>query len=331
MKKLLSILIFGLMPALLFAQPATYPRHLTVAQDGSGDYKTIQDAVNAVRDLSQEQVVITIKKGVYHEKLIIPSWKTKVTLLGEDRDNTIITNDDHTGKDNAGGKDQFGRAKFNTYTSFTVLVQGNDFVAENLTIQNSSGRVGQAVALDAEGDRIVLINCRLLGNQDTLYAATENSRQFYKDCYIEGTTDFIFGEATAVFQNCTIKSLSNACITAAATTPRQQFGLVFLDCKLVADTGVKKALLGRPWRPYAKTVFINTEIGAHIAASGWDNWRNPENEKTAFYAEYQSRGAGANPAGRATWSHQLSAVDVKKYTVKNILGGADNWDPLAIK
>ena len=178
-----------------------YPKSLTVAQDGSGDYKTIQEAVNAVRDLSQEQVVIHIKPGIYHEKLVIPSWKKKISLIGESSSNTIITNNDYSGKEYPGGKDQFGRGKYSTYTSYTVLVQGDDFVAENLTIENSSGRVGQAVALHVEGDRAIIRNCRLLGNQDTLYTATEDSRQYYRDCYIEGTTDFIFGEATCVFQN----------------------------------------------------------------------------------------------------------------------------------
>jgi pectinesterase len=316
---------------LLMAQPATYPTHFTVAQDGSGDFKTIQEAVNAVRDLSQTQVTIYIKKGIYHEKLIIPSWKTKISLIGEDKENTIITNADFSGKENPGGKDAFGKEKFTTYTTYTVLVQGNDFVAENLTIENIAGPVGQAVALHVEGDRCAIINCRLLGNQDTLYAATENSRQFYKDCYIEGTTDFIFGEATAVFQDCIIKSLKNACVTAASTTPRQQFGFVFFDCKLIADASVKKALLGRPWRPYAKTVYINTDMGGHIAPTGWDNWRNPENEKTAFYAEYKSTGDGANVTNRAPWSHQLTSQQMKQYTIKNILGGKDNWDASLIK
>jgi pectinesterase len=305
----------------------TYPKTLTVAQDGSGDYKTIQGAVNAVRDLSQEQVIIYIKKGVYHEKLVIPSWKTKITLMGDNSGNTIITNKDYSGKDYPGGKDAFGREKFSTYTSYTVLVQGDDFRAENLTIENSSGRVGQAVALHVEADRCMFKNVRLLGNQDTLYAATETSRQYYEDCYIEGTTDFIFGEATAVFKNCTIKNLMNSYITAASTTPRQKFGYVFIDCKLIADTSASKCFLGRPWRPNAKTVYINTEMGSHIVPQGWNNWNNPENEKTAFYAEYNSKGPGANTAGRVKWSRQLSAKEAKQYTLQNIFAGNTPWIP----
>ena len=302
-----------------------YPKSLTVALDGSGDYASIQEAVNAVRDLSQEQVNIYIKPGVYKEKLIIPSWKTKVSLIGENNQTTIITNADFSGKDFPGGKDLLGRTKYSTYTSYTVLVQGDDFRAENLTIENAAGRVGQAVALHVEGDRVALKNCRLVANQDTLYAATESSRQYYENCYIEGTTDFIFGEATALFQHCTIKSLSNSYITAASTTPRQKFGYVFIGCRLVADTSATKCYLGRPWRPHAKTVFIETEMGAHILPVGWNNWNNPENEKTVVYAEYKSKGPGSNTGGRVPWAKQLSSKEVKEYSLQNVFG---DWNPL---
>ncbi|MBO9198788.1 pectin esterase [Niastella sp. MAH-29] len=309
----------------VFSQQQTYPKYLTVAQDGSGNYKTIQEAVNAMRDFSQERVTIFIKKGVYHEKLVIPSWKTNIALLGESRDSTIITNDDFSGKPLPHGKDTAtGRDKYSTFNSYTVIVKGNDFRAENLTIQNTAGRVGQAVALHAESDRCEILNCRLLGNQDTLYVGIDSSRQYYKDCYIEGTTDFIFGPATVVFQNCTIKSLMNSYITAASTTMRQAYGFVFFDCTLIADTAAKKVLLGRPWRPHARTVYLHTKMGEHIAAAGWDNWRNPENEKTAYYAEYKSAGPGANATGRVGWSHQLTKKEAKQYTLKNIFG---NWMP----
>jgi pectinesterase len=330
-KSLLSILML-FAPVLLLAQAVTYPNHFTVAQDGSGDFKTIQEAVNAVRDLSQQQVSIYIKKGVYHEKLVIPSWKTKISLIGEDKQNTIITNNDFSGKANPRGNDSFGKDKFSTYTSYTVLVQGNDFIAQNLTIANTAGQVGQAVALHVEGDRCAIINCCLLGNQDTLYAATENSRQFYKDCYIEGTTDFIFGEATVVFQHCEIKSLKNSFIAAPATTQRQQFGFVFINCRLTAaDTSVKKVYLGRPWRPYAKAVYIHTDMDSHILKAGWDNWRNTENEKTTLFAEHESTGKGADTGDRVVWSRRLTNAEIKKYTIKNILAGNDSWDASAIK
>jgi len=312
------------------AQGTVYPKDITVALDGSGNYKTIQEAVNSVRDFGQ-YVTIHIKKGVYHEKLVIPTWKTKITLLGEDKENTIITNDDYSGKAVPGGKDMFGKPTFTTYTSYTVLVQGNDFTAKNLTIANTAGRVGQAVALHVEGDRCVVESCKILGNQDTLFTSNEASRQYYKDCYIEGTTDFIFGEATCVFQNCVIKELMNSYSTAASTTQRQKFGYVFFDCKLVADTSLHKSYLGRPWRSYAKTVFIRTEIGKHIVAEGWVPWKGdamfPDKEKTAFYAEYKSYGAGADVSKRVAWSHQLTDKEAKQYTLANIFAGRDAWNP----
>ncbi|MGZ3754027.1 MAG: pectinesterase family protein [Mucilaginibacter sp.] len=333
MKKLVLLLTFIAACLITKAQGVVYPKEITVAQDGSGKYNTIQEAVNSVRDLGQH-VIIHIKKGIYHEKLIIPTWKTQITLIGEDKENTIITNNDYSGKPVAGGKDMYGNSKFNTFTSYTVLVQGNDFTAENLTIENTAGRVGQAVALHIEGDRCVIKNCKLLGNQDTLYLTTEKSRELFVDCYIEGTTDFIFGEATVVFQNCTIKNLTNSFTTAAATTPRQQFGFVLFNCKLIAaDTSVKKAYLGRPWRPYAKTVYIHCELGSHITSDGWNPWKGDamflDKDKTAYYAEFGNTGPGAAINGRVSWSKQLTPAEVKKYTIKNILGGSDHWDPLS--
>lgn len=311
----------------VFAQYSLPLKDIIVAKDGSGNYKTIQEAVNAVRDLRQERVTIHIKNGIYKEKLVIHSWKTNISLIGESKENTIITNNDYSGKPVQGSPD-----KFTTHTTYTVLVEGNDFIAENLTIENTSGRVGQAVALHVEGDRVVIKNCRLLGNQDTLYATKEGSRQFYEECDIEGTTDFIFGTATAVFQHCTIKSLSDSFITAAATTPRQQFGFVFLNCKLVSDTAVTKVYLGRPWRPYARTVYLHCELGSHILPEGWNPWKGdtmfPDKEKTAYYAEYGSTGPGSFIRNRVSWSKQLTAGEAKRYTLQHILGGNDNWVPL---
>ncbi|MEI6945944.1 pectinesterase family protein [Paraflavisolibacter sp. H34] len=316
-----------------FAQQ-TYPATLTVAQDGSGNYRTIQEAVNSVRDLGQQRVRIFIKKGIYKEKLVIPSWKTAISLIGESAESTIITGGDFSGRPVPAGKDGFGLEKFSTYTSYTVLVQGNDVVLENLTIENTAGRVGQAVALHVEGDRFQARNCRILGNQDTLYTAKEESRQLYDSCYVEGTTDFIFGEATCVFRNCTIKSLTNSYITASAQRQAQKFGYVFFDCKLVAAPEAQKVFLGRPWRSYAKTVFIRTDMGAHIVPEGWHPWPGdkmfPNKEKTAYYAEYDSRGAGGDRSRRVAWSKQLSKKQVKKYTLENIFAGPDQWDGTAV-
>lgn len=326
----LVLCIITFLTSQLCAQTAVLTE-IKVAQDGTGNYKTIQEAVNAVRDLGEVRVKIHIKNGVYNEKLVIPSWKTNISLIGEDKGHTIITNNDFSGKLYSQGVDMFGKDKFTTYTSYTVLVQGNGIEIANLTIANTSGAVGQAVALHVEGDRFAMYNSRLLGFQDTLYAAKAQSRQFYKECYIEGTTDFIFGEATAVFQNCTIKSLSNSYVTAAATRLGQKFGFVFFNCWLTADAKVNKVYLGRPWRPYAKTVFLNCELGGHIVPEGWNPWKGdamfPDKEKTAYYAEFRSKGSGVAPAARIGWSHQLTAKEAKVYTLKNILAGVDGWNP----
>lgn len=293
------------------------PVRLTVAADGSGDYRTIQEAVMAVRDFMQVEATIFIRNGTYREKLLIPAQKTHITLLGESAGGVVISYADYSGDAD----------KHTTYTSATVRVQGNDFRAENITFENAAGRVGQAVALHVEGDRAVFRHCRLLGNQDTLFLAVENSRQYYQDCYIEGTTDFIFGGSTAVFERCVIHSKTDSYITAASTTPRQAYGLVFLNCQLTAAPEARKVYLGRPWRPHARTVFIDTDMGAHIRPEGWHNWGNADNEKTAYYAEYQSKGAGAAARGRVAWARQLSAKEAKTYTLAKIFGGPAPWLP----
>lgn len=329
--KLLFFIVLALIFANVKAQDPKYPAEISVAKDGSGNYKNIQEAINSVRDLGEKEVKIFIKAGVYKEKIVIPSWKTKISLIGEDKTTTIITFDDYSGKLNPNANDAFGKDKFSTFTSYTLLIQANDVKLENLTVSNTAGRVGQAVALHVEGDRFVAKNCNILGNQDTLYAATENSRQFYKDCFIEGTTDFIFGTATALFQNCTIKSLADSYITAASTSKNQKFGFVFLSCKIVADSAVTKVYLGRPWRPYAKTVFIQCDLGKHILPAGWNPWKGdlmfPEKEKTTFYAAYKNTGSGASPKTRLPWTKQLTDKEAKNYTVTNILGGMDDWKP----
>ncbi len=320
MKKLFLILFLS-MVQFLWSQSKPYII-ITVAQDGSGDFTTIQKAINSVRDLGPAEALIKIKTGIYHEKVIIPSSKHKITLEGENKSNTIITNNDFSGK-----TDSFNE-KMTTFSSYTLLVMGDDIKISNLTIQNSSCNEGQAVSLHVEGDRFVMKNADILGCQDTFYAATNHSRQYFENCYIEGTTDFIFGQATVVFKNCTIKSLADSYITAAATEIDRKYGFVFFDCKLIAKDEVSKVYLGRPWRPYAKTVFIHTEMGKHILPEGWNPWKGdkmfPDKEKTAYYAEYRSNGKGGNPSKRVSWSHQLTTKDLKNYTLEKIF---DNWNP----
>jgi pectinesterase len=326
-RKLIILFLCCLIRIGVSAQEAR-PTKLTVARNGSGDYTTIQEAINACRDYGQARVTIFIKNGLYNEKLTIPSWKTVITLIGENRDSTIITHDDFSGKPIPQGMEIPGKEKFSTFTSFTMLIQGNDITLENLTIQNTAGRVGQAVALHIEGDRVQVRNCKILGNQDTLLVTKSGSRQYLLNCHIEGTTDFIFGEATALFENCTIRSLANSFITAASTREGVPFGLVFRDCKLVANEEATKVYLGRPWRPYAKTVFITCELGDHIRAEGWDPWKGdamfPDKDKTAYYVEYKSFGPGGDVSKRVLWSKQLTKKEAKEYTVANIFGG---WNP----
>lgn len=313
-------------PTLSFSVPVSF----TVAQDGSGNYKTIQEAVNSFRDHMQVRVTLYIKNGIYAEKLVIPSWKPNIHVIGESKDGVIITGNDYSGKAYAGGKDGTGKDKYSTYTSFTVRVDAPDIILENLTIRNTAGRVGQAVALHVEGDRFVCKNCVLSGNQDTLYAAAEGSRQYYQNCFIEGTTDFIFGKSISVFQSCTINSLSDSFITAAATPAYQPYGFVFFDCKLTADPAAQHVYLGRPWRPWAKTIFIRTDMGSHIVPAGWDNWDDKANEKTVLYAEYGSTGPGSNLAKRVAWSKKLTPKDAQQYTVARLFAEKSPWIPASL-
>lgn len=296
---------------------AQFPTTITVAQDGSGDFTSIQEAIDNAKSFPDERITIYIKNGVYHEKVKVHSWNTRLSLIGESKEKTIIRYGDHFKKIDRGGN--------STFFTYTLLVQGNDFRAENLTIENNAGEVGQAVALHVEADRCSFVNCNLIGNQDTLYAAGENARQYYKNCYIEGTTDFIFGAATAIFEDCTIHIKKDSYITAASTPANVDYGYVFSNCKITAAAHVEKVYLGRPWRNFAKTVFINCELPAEIRPEGWHNWSKPEAEKTAFYAEYNSSGPGADAKSRVEWSHQLTAKQAKSYHVEHIFNG---WKPL---
>ncbi len=285
---------------------------------GEGDFKTVQEAINAVPDFRKNTTTIFIKNGIYKEKLILPGSKRNVRFIGESVKHTVITYDDYASK-----KNRFGE-EIGTSGSASFYIYGEGFYAENITFQNTSGPVGQAVAVQVIGDKIHFKNCRFLGFQDTLYTYGIGSRQFYENCYIEGTTDFIFGSSTAYFQGCEIFcKKGGSFITAASTPDTVQYGYVFKDCKIIGEEGASY-YLGRPWRPYAKTVFINSYLGKHIKPEGWDFWRKESNKQTAFYAEYNNKGEGSNPKSRVTWSHQLSDEEAKKYTVQEILG---DWIP----
>lgn len=296
---------------LFFAQtsnPEKYKYQFVVAKDGSGEFKYIQDAIDAMRKFPLAPITLYIKNGVYNEKIELSANNTDVTFIGESVDKTIITYNDYS-----------GRGKMGTFDSYTAKISGNRFKAENVTFANSAGRVGQAVALYVDADKAVFKNCKFLGDQDTIYLGGEYSRQFFVDCHIEGTTDFIFGPATAVFKNCTLLCKTNSYITAPNTPNDKEFGFVFMDCKVNVTGEVDKLYLGRPWRAWAKSVFIKCELPKQIAVEGWDNWGNPENEKTAFFAEYECSGEGSKPKERASWTHQLKKSEAEKYTLKNVL------------
>lgn len=317
MKKILffalALFVFCFSSFAQTSNPDQYKYVFTVAKDGSGDFKYIQDAIDAMRVYPLRRITLYIKNGVYNEKIVLPTDNTDVTFIGESVDKTIINFDDYSGK-----------AKLNTFTSYTAKISGNRFRAENITFLNSAGPVGQALALYVDADKAVFKNCKFLGNQDTIFCTGENSRQYFVDCYIEGTTDFIFGPATAVFQNCTIRAKTNSYITAANTPQGKKFGFVFLDCKIMADSSVTKLALGRPWRAYSRTAFIRCRLPKQIVSAGWNNWGNPENEKTALYAEYKNTGEGADTKSRAAWSKQLSDKEAKEYTVENIFSNENS-------
>lgn len=290
-----------------------------VAQDGSGDFFTVQEAVNAVPNFRKNvRTSILVRKGTYQECVIVPACKINVALLAEE--GAVITGDGYASKPNGLGE------TMSTSGSATMYVYAPDFYAEGLTVANTAGRVGQAVACFVEGDRAHFRRCRFLGNQDTLYTYGKQSRQYYEECYVEGTVDFIFGWSTAVFKDCTIHSLGKGYLTAPATDPGRPYGYVFWHCRLTADEGVGDVYLSRPWRPDAQVVFVECEMGGHILPQGWNNWGKLSYEQTVFYAEYKSRGEGARSEARAAYGRQLT--DAGPYTPETVLKGADGWNPV---
>ena len=315
MRKVLGLLL------LLVAVSGTWAQErrdtLVVSRDGTGDFRTLQEAVESARAFMDYTVTIYVKNGVYKEKVIVPSWVENIDIIGEDRDKTIITYDDHANIN-----------KMGTFRTYTVKVEGSDITFKNLTIENNAAQLGQAVALHTEGARLKFINCRFLGNQDTIYTGAKFTRLYFKDCYIDGTTDFIFGPSTALFENCMIHSKRNSYVTAASTPKEAKYGYIFKHCKLTAEPGVDKVYLGRPWRPYAYTLFIECELGKHIVPAGWHNWGKQSNEETARYMEYKNTGEGANVSERVAWSKQLTKKEAEAVTVDAIFGTQSNWNPI---
>lgn len=315
MRKVLGLLLLLSVVSAAWAQERQDT--IVVSRDGTGNFRTLQEAIESARAFMDYTVTIYVKNGVYKEKVIVPSWVENIDIIGEDRDKTIITYDDHANIN-----------KMGTFRTYTVKVEGSDITFKNLTIENNAAQLGQAVALHTEGDRLKFINCRILGNQDTIYTGAKFTRLYFKDCYIDGTTDFIFGPSTALFEDCIIHSKRNSYVTAASTPKEAKYGYVFKHCKLTAEPGVDKVYLGRPWRPYAYTLFIECELGKHIVLAGWHNWGKQSNEETARYMEYKNTGEGANVSERVAWSKQLTKKEAEAVTVDAIFGTQSNWNPI---
>ena len=308
--------------AALFGPMRTRPlKRLTVSADGGADYSSVQAAIDAVPAENDEPVEIFIKPGTYQERLIVPEGKRFIRMVGQDAQTTILTYHLYAGIRDENGKE------IGTFATPSVTIRADDFTAENLTFENSAGAVGQAVAMAVFGDRCVFRRCRFLGWQDTLL--DHRGRHYYEDCYIAGHCDFIFGSGTAFFERCQIHCLEASYITAASTPEEQRWGYVFSNCRITGQPqGRQKTYLGRPWRDYANVIFLNTEMEDIIHPAGWHNWNQPHREKTARYAEYQSRGPGANPSGRVAWARQLRDEEARQITVAAVLGGEDGWDPM---
>ena len=303
-----------------------------VAFDGSGTYTNLQEALAAAPENGSNIFSIFIKAGTYQGQLIVSTNKTHIRFIGEETATTILTG-------SLNQNDFLGPNGRPIYNNASTVILGDDFRAEHVTFQNTSGDHGQALALRSDGDRAVFNDCRLTGWQDTL--RVDNGRQYFTNCYIEGRVDFIYGSATAVFDRCEIHSKNGGYVTAANTPKDKPYGFVFMNCKLTGDptpwstnttvsvntNNPPMADLGRPWRPYASVTYLNCEIGDHIKPAGWNNWGNPANEQTARFAEYNSTGPGANPDARVKWAKQLTKDEADQITIQSVLGGADGWDP----
>lgn len=304
------------------------PDTLVVSRDGTGQFRNISDAIEVCRAFMEYHKVIFVKKGIYKEKLVVPQFLTNIEICGEDRDNTIITWDDHANilADITPLTAQGDVKKIGTFRTFTLKIEGSHITLKNITIENNAARLGQAVALHTEGDCLTFINCRFLGHQDTVYTGNAKTRLFFNSCYIEGTTDFIFGPSTAWFENCDIFCKANSYITAASTPQDVPYGYIFNKCRITTDANVDKVYLGRPWRDYGYTLFMNCELPRQILPEGWHQWR-PEAVKTARYLEYNNRGDGAATDKRVSWSRQLTKKEAQMITREAVFAIHDTWNP----
>jgi pectinesterase len=293
----------------------------TVAADGSGDYPTVRAAIDAAPQICRDdghRWVIFIKPGTYRELIGVQREKRFIELIGADADTTVISFDLSSNLPGPDGK------PIGTFRTPTLSIDADDFAIENLSIANTAGQKGPALALRLDGDRITVRHCHLTGWQDTLLV--NRGRHYFDDCTIEGATDFIFGGATAWFERCHLRALGGGFLTAASTPDFQSFGFVFDHCDITGAPGVK-TYLGRPWRDFAQVVFLHTAMADAIRPEGWNNWSKPNAEKTVIYAEFDSTGPGSPHGQRASWSKQLTSDEASRYTLANVLQGTDHWDP----
>jgi len=293
---------------------------VVVAADGSGDFKTVQEGIQATATGSLNQsIIVHIKPGNYREQVYVQREKRFLHLIGESATNTILTFDLNANLPGPGGK------PIGTFRTPSTYVDADDFTAENITFENSAGPVGQALAIRLDGDRLAFRNCRFLGWQDTIL--DNRGRHYFENCYIAGHVDFIFGAATSWFQKCHIHCLRDGYITAASTPEGTPFGFVFSNCRITSETTRVKTFLGRPWRAHANVIWMNCEMAQCVQPAGWDNWRDPNREKTVRYAEFNNSGSGANSSGRVGWARQLNSEQAKEVTVEKVLAGMDKWSP----
>lgn len=310
---------------------------ITVAKDNSGDFNSIQQAVDSIPAGTPE--TIYIKKGIYKERVEVR--KNNISFVGESTDDTIITESYYARMIMPDG------SKRETFRSYTFFVYADNFTASNLTFENAAGfgdEFGQAIAVYAEGDNITFRNCKILGHQDTLFTGPLPMKekqpggftgptidgirrvvhQLYEDCYIAGEIDFIFGSATAYFKNCTLFALNrnqeiNAFYTAPSTYEGQAFGYVFESCTFTGNCPPKSVALSRPWRIHAKTVLLNCSYSDQIIDEGFTDWNKPESHETVYYAEYNGHGEGFKPEKRAAYVHQLNESEAALYTLENVM------------
>lgn len=313
--KCLPVLLFVLTS---FASAKESPDAI-VSPDGSAAFTTVQEAINKVPQTTtaEKPWTILVKPGTYKELVHIQREKRFVRLIGEDPATTIITYNLYASMKGPDGKD------IGTFRTPSVLIDADDFTIGNLTLENSAGPVGQALAVRVDGDRVTFRNCRFLGHQDTILL--NRGRQYFENCTITGTVDFIFGGATAWFERCTLNCLRDGgYITAASTPAEAPYGFVFSNCSITAATPGIRVYLGRPWRPFASTIFLNTRMDDCVRPEGWHNWGQPDREKTTRYSEINSTGPGADTAKRVRWTHPINAALAVDLKMEKVLSG---WIP----